>query len=247
MILLGLAALASFFGLYLLIFAAAKIGRASSPYAVAQITYPRTWILLDLAIFIKCIGVCVSYLLVMGSVMSSFSKGCIGVVDDLDSYVITSERFWVSVFVVIIAPLSFLKKVDSLKYSSFLGLVAFVYIACLSVVHLCRFGLAPVESIVPMAAFDFKRLGRFGVFVFAFTCHQNIFPLYNETKRNSVKNMTIISASCVLFSFGLYATYGLCSYLSYADVVMNHKNMFEICKWPNPMFVGPLWLFIRSV
>ena len=225
--LLILASLASFFGLYLFIFAAAKYGHGATPFAVASITYPSTAVILDIAILVKCFGVCISYLLLTGSIMSSFTRGLL---DDPSSVpFLVDDRFWVAIFMIIIIPLSFLTKMDHLKYSSFLGLAAFIYVSILSVVNLISHGLAPASEIEAFSSIEFKNLGRFGVFVFAFTCHQNIFPLMNETKKNSVANMTAVSALSVFFSLGLYTVYGLCSYLAYAHVVSEHKNMFAIC------------------
>lgn len=65
-----LSALASGLGLYFLSRCAARTeGRHASFFAISQLTWPKVAILFDLAIAIKCFGVAVSYLIIIGDLM----------------------------------------------------------------------------------------------------------------------------------------------------------------------------------
>lgn len=68
--LIFLSALASGTGLYFLSRCAARTeGRHASFFAVSKLTWPKVSVLFDLAIAIKCFGVAVSYLIIIGDLM----------------------------------------------------------------------------------------------------------------------------------------------------------------------------------
>jgi amino acid permease len=91
------AGLTSGFGLYLQTRCARYLDRgASSFFALSQITYPNAAVVFDAAIAVKCFGVGVSYLIIIGDLMP-------GVVQGFSSDVGTSQflldrRFWITAF-----------------------------------------------------------------------------------------------------------------------------------------------------
>jgi len=85
------------FGLYLQTRCAEYIERGSSSFfALSQITYPNAAIVFDAAIAIKCFGVSVSYLIIIGDLMPGvvlgFNEGAgeIGYLVD--------RHFWITAF-----------------------------------------------------------------------------------------------------------------------------------------------------
>ncbi|EIE75899.1 hypothetical protein RO3G_00603 [Rhizopus delemar RA 99-880] len=61
---------ASGIGLYFLSRCAARTeGRQASFFAISKLTWPKVAVLFDLAIAIKCFGVAVSYLIIIGDLM----------------------------------------------------------------------------------------------------------------------------------------------------------------------------------
>ena len=70
------AGLTAGFGLYLQTLCARYLERGSSSFfALSQITYPNAAVLFDAAIAIKCFGVGVSYLIIIGDLMPGVVKG----------------------------------------------------------------------------------------------------------------------------------------------------------------------------
>jgi len=74
-----------------------------------------------------------------------------------------------------IVPLAFLRKLDSMKYTSLLALTAVVYL----VIILCYAYLHPFANATPAGQWVVGKLTLNGfaslpVFIFAFTCHQNV-------------------------------------------------------------------------
>ena len=69
-IVIFLSAVASGMGLYFLSRCAARTdGRNASFFAISKLTWPNLAIFFDLAIAIKCFGVAVSYLIIIGDLM----------------------------------------------------------------------------------------------------------------------------------------------------------------------------------
>ena len=224
-ILLVVAGFSALLGLYFYIYCAAQIGgRRVTPKSLSSITWPFLGYLLSFCIFVKNIGVGLAYLLLIGNIMSTLMQGFLG-----ERGFWTDARLWISAFMVlIIGPLSFLRRLDHLKYSSTLGLISVAYLLGLSIFHFFSMEISPqtAAAIKLFAPFSMKALSRFGIFVFAFTCHQNILPIYNETRRNSLKELMYLCATCVTISLAVYVTYGTFSYLCYADVLVS-GSMFS--------------------
>ena len=234
-----LAAVASWLGIYYYVVCASAVGRTSSPQEVAKLTYPSVGIILDVAIILKCLGVALAYLLLIGEIMSTFYKGIILTEglnpSDSINQLLSDPRAWILLFLVIVVPLSALKRIDQLKYTSFLGLMAVVYLTLLAMVNVFVSPIAPSEDIYAFRSPDFKDLGRFGAFAFAFTCHQNVFPIYNELRDNSVFNMSALGFICIVISFMIYEVYGVFSYINYANVLAE-KSMFYYYSTENVAF-----------
>ena len=76
----------------------------------------------------------------------------------------------------VVVPISFLRRLDSLKYTSFIALVSIAYLVILVFAHFIQgdthrsdSSLRVVEWAGPVDA-----LSSFPVIVFAYTCHQNV-------------------------------------------------------------------------
>jgi amino acid permease len=91
------AGLTSAFGLYLQTRCARYLERGSSSFfALSQITYPNAAVIFDAAIAIKCFGVGVSYLIIIGDLM----PGVIGAFGDSFEGMefLIDRHFWVTAF-----------------------------------------------------------------------------------------------------------------------------------------------------
>ncbi|KAI9285379.1 vacuolar amino acid transporter 5 [Umbelopsis sp. AD052] len=221
-------------GLYFLSKAAARTeGREASFFAVSQLTWPSAAIFFDLAIAIKCFGVGVSYMLIVGDLMPQIIKTMFNPSEDLDY--LLDRRIWITVFMVtIVGPLSFSRKLDSLKYTSVIALFAVAYLCLIVVWHFVipNFPTAPPEEI-ELVHFSTKFFTSLPVFVFAFTCHQNIFSVYNEQKDNSQKKINTVIATSIGTAIFLYEGIAVMGYLSFGKAVMGNI----ILEYPASVFV----------
>ncbi len=91
------AGLTAGFGLYLQTRCARYLERGSASFfALSQITYPNAAVIFDAAIAIKCFGVGVSYLIIIGDLMPGVVRGLSEVAGGIGFLV--DGHFWVTGF-----------------------------------------------------------------------------------------------------------------------------------------------------
>ncbi|RKP25580.1 vacuolar amino acid transporter 5, partial [Syncephalis pseudoplumigaleata] len=231
------------FGLYLLSRCAAETrSRDASFYRVAQRTYPQAATIIDLAIAVKCFGVGVSYLIIIGDLMPEVVRAMLG---DTAAPWLTSRTLWITFFMlVIVTPLSFLPRLDSLRHTSMAALVAVAYLFMLVVGSYTSPAWIPPRPELPprphpgnMPWFKFSAdfLTKLPIFVFAFTCHQNIFTVYNELVDNSQHYVNRVIRYSMMAGLFVYEFIGITGYLSFGDrvlpnvILMYNQSMLVTC------------------
>ncbi|WZH41818.1 Aa_trans domain-containing protein [Fusarium acuminatum] len=164
------------FGLYLQSRCARYLDRGTSSFfALSQITYPNAAVIFDAAIAIKCFGVGVSYMIIIGDLMPGVVLGFLSNANSAPYLV--DRNFWITAFMLLIIPLSFLRRLDSLKYTSIVALVSIGYLIVLVIYHFASDKHADPGSIrVIQWGGAIETLSALPVVVFAYTCHQNTDP-----------------------------------------------------------------------
>lgn len=195
-------ALTAGFGLYLQSRCARYLERGSSSFfALSQITYPNAAIIFDAAIAIKCFGVGVSYLIIIGDLMPGVVRGFSENAGGIEFLV--ERRFWVTGFMsvfqfpcaydkgvigfslvespliqyrLIVIPLSFLRRLDSLKYTSVIALISIGYLVILVVAHFVKGDTMQDRGPIRYVRWEsaVATLSSIPVIVFGYTCHQNV-------------------------------------------------------------------------
>jgi amino acid permease len=218
LVMMFVAAALCILGLHLLNVAAMQVGRKASFSGLCAITYPQAAFVFEFAIAIKCIGAGISYMSIAGETSSELAKqllvpsGATGFIWSL----LASKMAWTFLVAALITPICLMRKMDSLKYTSFGGLVAVAYLVALTVWNFFRIPEASFTKIPLFVEWSFGMCSAYSVFVFAFTCHQNILPIQNEAKDNTPSGMMGIMGPSIGTSYALYlivsiigaATYG---------------------------------------
>ncbi|KAK7515541.1 transmembrane amino acid transporter protein-domain-containing protein [Phyllosticta citriasiana] len=222
------AGLTAGFGLYLQTRCAKYLDRGSSSFAaLSKITYPNAAVVFDAAIAIKCFGVGVSYLIIIGDLMPGVVKGFSQ--GNVPGFLI-DRQFWITAFMLIVIPLSYLRRIDSLKYTSIIALVSISYLVVLVLAHFIKGDTMDERGEVRVLAWNgpVAALSVFPVIVFAYTCHQNMFSILNEIFDNSHFRTTAVVGASIGMACVLYILVGITGYLSYGDhVTGNIVSMYE--------------------
>ncbi|RYP41973.1 hypothetical protein DL767_000604 [Monosporascus sp. MG133] len=220
-------AFTSALGLYLQSRCARYLDRGTASFgAVAQMTYPNAAIIFEGAIAVKCFGVAVSYLIIIGDLMP-------GVVEGFDSRAteipyLMNRNFWITIFMLVIMPLAFLRRLDSLKYTSIVALLAIGYLIVLVVYHFASDALAPRDNIRYVEwGGPVEALSALPVVVFAYTCHQNKFSILNELKDNSPPSIMGVITASIGSAAAVYVLVAVTGYMTFGnDVDGNIVSMY---------------------
>ncbi|KAF9891236.1 hypothetical protein FE257_004800 [Aspergillus nanangensis] len=208
------------FGLYLQSCCAQYLDRGTASFfALSQLTYPNAAVMFDGAIAIKCFGVGVSYLIIIGDLMPGVVQGFVGGSPAYDYLV--DRHFWVTAFMLIIIPLSYLRRLDSLKYTSIAALISMAYLVVLVVYHFVEGDTLADRGPVRIIhwAGPVPTLSSLPVIVFAFTCHQNMFSILNEIDNNSHFRTTGVVFASIGSAAATYILVAITGYLSFGDNV----------------------------
>ncbi|KZW01220.1 putative AVT6-involved in amino acid efflux from the vacuole [Exidia glandulosa HHB12029] len=214
----------AFLGLYLLSRCATRTAhRHASFFAVAQLTYPSAAVFFDLAIAIKCFGVSISYLIIIKGLMPNVVASLYHVLTPPEQHPpawTLDGRIWITLFMAILVPLCFLRKLDSLRHTSYVALFSVAYLV--TVVIVC-FVKPPqgIEEPGPIYLVHFTPgfVSTFPVQVFAFTCAQNLFPIFNELWTNNQKRLNVVIGASIGSAVVTYEVIAVLGYLTFGSKV----------------------------
>ncbi|KAK6465614.1 vacuolar amino acid transporter 7 [Scheffersomyces coipomensis] len=225
-----LAALTSGYGLFLQAYTSkyVPLGHATF-FNLCSVSYPTLSVVFDIAIAIQCFGCALSYLVLIGDISPTF----VTYVPYVDP--VNYRTFWILVSTLICVPLSFLKNLDNLKYTSILGLVAILYMSLLVIGHFLTNDI-PNEYKGDITYFPPTISGIFSTFsiiVFAFTGHQNMFSIINEAKDKSLSNISKLINFAIILSSIFFIIVGLAGYLTFGDKVTGNVILSYPQAWYN--------------
>ncbi|XBW37855.1 hypothetical protein QEN19_003431 [Hanseniaspora menglaensis] len=190
-------------------------------------------VLFDIAIAIKCFGVSISYLIVIGDLMPQILHFFAPELSLNRVFFIAASLFG------IILPLCFIKKISSLKKFSMIALVSVVYI-CLMIIGNYFFSSNLQKGTIywskPNKSYtDTNFLTSFPISVFAFTCQHNTFSIFNELHTPNFKNFIKIVTRAMFSALIIYLTVGTLGYLTFGELVesniikmYNMKSLFNV-------------------
>lgn len=195
-----------------------KPGVVSSYSSLARLSLGEWGVhLSDVMMVVNCFGAMTSYLIIIASFVNPIFSQTFNInLDDYRSYVIL-------ISLLVLIPLSSLKNMESLKYTSVLAMVSICYLWGL-VMYRGGESLSK-DSFNDCQQFGCSRLGNFDtgflrtipIICFAFTCHMNVLPIFNELKDGSPAKFQMISASAQGFCALVYAAVASFGYMTFYE------------------------------
>ncbi|AMD20465.1 HDL279Cp [Eremothecium sinecaudum] len=192
--------------------------RHASFFSLSQITYPALSVVFDFAIAIKCFGVGISYLVVVGDLLPQI------MINFTSNRWLLDRNILISVcMLLVVTPLSFMRRLDSLKYASMVAVSSVAYL-CVLVVTRFLFPSPEIEQNRGTVSFWLPEetslgsmLSTFPIFVFAYTCHHNMFSIVNELRDNSIRGCVKVVTTSISLAVVLYVTIGGLGYLTFGN------------------------------
>ena len=152
-----------------------SVTSGASFYSVGKATLPSLTLVIDIAIALKCFGVAISYLIVVGDLMPDVMRHCGG------SGVLVRRELWALLGWCIAAPYAVKKDLNSLATVSSLAIVFVGFFALLVILYGSGIpGMDPCEGTaldgtpcrgeIHPAVVDHHSMKAIPIFVFGFTC-----------------------------------------------------------------------------
>ncbi|KAM3502503.1 hypothetical protein MY11210_009049 [Beauveria gryllotalpidicola] len=209
-------AFTSAFGLYLQSRCARYLDRGTASFfALSQLTYPNAAVIFDLAIAIKCFGVGVSYMIIIGDLMPGVMQGLTNHTESFPYLV--NRHFWITAFMLLVIPLSFLRRLDSLKYTSIVALVSIGYLIVLVVYHFAADAHA--------APGDIRIIEWAGAVETLSTLPVVMFSILNEIGDNSPGSVVAVVGSSIGSAGSIYLLVAITGYITFGNSVVGNIIM----------------------
>ena len=220
---------ASFFsgmGLYLLSLSAIT-SSGNSFYSVSRAAFQwdKSTIFIDFIVAIKCFGVATSFFITISDCLVDAVKWICGT--GTCASILTNRQFWVSMALLLVSPISFFKTLDALRFTNTLS-VFIVYLLAICIILYATNVFNPCDNSKIMSdcrgpthwfrSYD-TTLKTLPVFIFCFTCQQNIFTIVQEIRQRSQKRINSVILLTMITAFALYLTVAIDGYLSFGDKV----------------------------
>lgn len=217
------------FGLVLVKLSCDKIDKKASGFydLMFRINPYKMWII-DLVIGVKCYGVTISYLIIGGTLMPQVVlsvSNSLGISSAQVPDILINKYFWYMVVVSCMIPICSVRHLKSLSMVGYLNMMAVAYIVAI----MTYFSLAPDSwHLLPMpdpvvaVKWGKETLRTFPIILFAYTCSQNIIPVYNELYNSTLERTSIVTFTSVLSCAFVYLFVGLVGYFSFGAHVGNN-------------------------
>jgi amino acid permease len=226
-ILLVLTGLYSMVGLHLITCVCAKTGFPATIFSCSQPVHRFVPLFMDLLMALTLFGALSAYLVVMGDMMPQACTqfGLSGAW--LERYV------WVLVGFGIATPLSIPNRLDFLKYTSAICILAVLYVTgvvfifalpgqdpCAGLTSESDDDLPCIGSQIVGEGINYKLvLKAIGIFVSGFCCQINSFPVISESKKATVANMDKVFGASLATSGSIYLVVAVCGYHAYGSSI----------------------------
>ena len=248
LVLLAISGVATIFSLHLLTICSTKVAAPSSFYAVTEASIPRFTFLIDFAVFLQTFGAAAAYLIVIGGLMPD-------VMQQIGATGIWQQRHvWVLLGFAVVAPLSCLRNLDALKYTSAMAVAFVVFLTIIILLFAANVsGMNPCADAedtencagdTHLAVITLDTFRVFSIFIFAFSCQtvssvigiavlssflQNIFAVVNELRQPTQRRFDTISWASIGTAGLIYATVAAGGYVTYgsdveSNVLMNYPR-----------------------
>ncbi|KAK2964626.1 Transmembrane amino acid transporter [Blattamonas nauphoetae] len=139
-------------------------------------------------------------------------------------------QYWFIVFLfgfVIVQPLSWFRTLDSLKYTSVIGMFSMIFVVICLIIRYCspyeslnvKVEKGGLEAVHPSPSI----IQTFSTLCFAFGCQQNVPIIHGEIKEKSTKRMNIITVFSVTIVGVFYMLAGIFGYMTFTSNLLSDE------------------------
>jgi amino acid permease len=173
----------------------------------------------EIFLILKTYGASIVYLQVAGSMLTNL----IYTSDISISKELLCRLIQMSIAIVF-SPFCFLEKINNTRYVNAIGICCLFFICITACIFFDPSGMS-LSSPYPQSVQGV--LSKIPIFLFAYTCHQNVFLCIWETRNPTIKRMDIIMALSCITGFIVYMPVEIFPYATYGNTVEDNflKNL----------------------
>eukprot|EP01064_Diplonema_japonicum_P019053 TRINITY_DN2775_c1_g1_i1.p1 TRINITY_DN2775_c1_g1~~TRINITY_DN2775_c1_g1_i1.p1 ORF type:complete len:515 (+),score=65.02 TRINITY_DN2775_c1_g1_i1:72-1616(+) len=185
----------------------------------------KTEYFVEAQIIVFCYGTAIAYVVAVGDILDPVRK--LDMMPSFLSYKYGRQLVMIIFWTFLMLPLSFLKSVNSLRFSSMLGVVSILILVAASIYHCstnrfedwseCGSDSGSCDTDISWVEFDIGMVLTVPLIMLAYTCQVNVFSIYNELKDPSPAKMMKISwlgmGGLCFVVYGLMGTFGYLDFL----------------------------------
>ena len=203
--------------------------RVTYPWVMRNVAPRSSW-LLHLGIFLLCYGICIAYLLVVSETAlivvdtlagpagygssESATSSMLAAVKALP--VLRSRYFWVGVVFVLVAPFTYFKRLNALRYLGYLNMFCVAYLFIMMTYYFAaHIGDIKAAPALKMGPSDVSAVSNLSIIVFAYACQPNFYAVFDEIgepnrkKRATRSSLFASTAAAFIYAlFGIFGAYG---------------------------------------
>jgi len=215
------------FGVFLLIqysiqllITCTKYTKASTYHGIAQAAYGKKGVTVThIAIFITTFGTMTSYLVIIGDMVAPIIGLFMGGTNDDYCSLFSARQFPITLALFVVIPLSCLRNIDSLSYTSLLAVASVLYLLVVVVYKSGQSMLdgGSMEDLTDGDFLDFSdRIFRaLPIMTLAFTCHMNIFSIISGLRLPTVKRVRYVTSGSLTICWLIYTVIGIFGFLTF--------------------------------
>ncbi len=220
-------AVLSGFGSHLLAMCALNTPRPSSFYSVADVVMPRFAFVLDTYIALICFGITAMYLFIIGDSLPL-------AMEYLQAPpLLQSRSVCILIGFSVIAPLSFMPSLDSLKFTSWLSGAMLLYMVLLIFLYACHIPSPLFDPCLDAVSDSACRGGQaavvltsdtvrvLSIFIFNFSCQQNVFTIVNEMRDPTPQRLNSVFTAAMSTSGLLYVVTTFSAYVTFGSHIVS--------------------------
>ena len=207
-------------------------GRRANFHAIAAATLPaRLWWLVDAIVCVMMLGLAASYVIVFGNLCSVATEAMLTGAPRAARVLFGSRQAWVTVAVVVVAPMAYQKSLDLLKYTSTLGIIFMLYVAALvaaswadeSAVQPClddeKDGVAHCGGAVDLFSVNLGTLEALSLSTFSYTAQTQVPDVANALRDYTQARMDACVTMSVVLCAALYCLIGHAGFETFGTTV----------------------------
>lgn len=182
----------------------------------------------EVNILVFCFGISVAYLVTLGDILVPLGTLCFGAESLFAQHWVLMTLFCLTIML----PLSLLRDISSLQFSSILGVLSIIFlvlaVSIRSLMKVAADGISQDISWTLNTTQGMNYMLSLPIVMFAFTNQVNVFSIYTELQRPCIRRMKKVVDRATLVSFLIYLCIGITAYLAFGSSLVDPSKKGNI-------------------